>query len=440
MNQSKRQLPTYWRDTPLIHILSPLEDFLKRSTSQGIVLIAVTALALLLANSPLAEPYQQLLHTPLGLSVGTFELKESLLHWINDGLMAIFFLLIGLEIKREVLVGELSNIRAALLPIAGAIGGAVVPALIYVAINLQSGGMHGWGIPMATDIAFALGILALLGNRIPVGLKVFVTAAAIIDDLIAVLVIAFFYSGGINLTALVIGFGVLGVLVLANMLGVRSLGVYLGLGILVWFAFLESGVHATIAGVLVALTIPSRSHIDPTQFWSQVRSLLGRVEERDPDLKDEVEQAALIELEDSSEQLQAPLQRLEHALHGISAFVIMPIFAFANAGVVVSPGKLNGDLLPVSIGIVVALVVGKPVGILSATWLMQRARIAPLPNRVTWSQMVGAACLGGIGFTMSLFIASLAFTDPATVDAAKIGILGASVLAGVTGYLLIRRA
>ncbi len=439
MNQSKGQFPTSWRDTPLIQLVSPFEDFLKRSTSQGIVLIAVTILAILLANSPLVEPYQQLLHIPLGFSVGGFELKETLLHWINDGLMAIFFLLIGLEIKREVLVGELSNIRAALLPIAAAAGGAVVPALIYIVINLQSGDIQGWGIPMATDIAFALGILALLGSRVPLGLKVFVTATAIIDDLIAVLVIAFFYSGGINLTALAIGFGILGVLVIANMVGVRSLAVYLGLGILVWFAFLESGVHATIAGVLVALTIPSRSRIDSTRFWNRISALLERVEKRDPDFKDDVENAALIELEHAAEQVQAPLQRLEHALHGISAFIIMPIFAFANAGVVVSLGKLSGNLLPVSIGIVVALVVGKPIGILSAAWLMQRAQIASLPKEVTWSQMIGAACLGGIGFTMSLFIASLAFTDSATIDAAKIGILVASVLAGVLGYVLIRR-
>lgn len=413
MNQSKRQLPIYWRDTPLIHIFSPLEDFLKRSTSQGVILIIVTILAVLLANSPLAEPYHKLLHIPIGLSVGAFELKESLLHWINDGLMAIFFLLIGLEIKREVLIGELSNIRAALLPIAAAVGGAVLPALIYVIINLQGGNMQGWGIPMATDIAFALGILALLGSRVPIGLKVFVTAAAIIDDLIAVLVIALFYSSGINLTALAIGFAILGVLVIANMIGVRSLAVYLGLGILVWFAFLESGVHATIAGVLVALTIPSRKH--------------------------EVERTALIELEHTSEKAQSPLQKLEHALHGLSAFVIMPIFAFANAGVEVSFDKLTENMMPISLGIVMALVIGKPVGIVTATWLMQRAQFASLPNEVTWPQMIGAACLGGVGFTMSLFIASLAFTDPATIDAAKIGILVASVLAGVIGYVLIRR-
>lgn len=439
MKHLKRPLPNHWSETPLVHILNPLEDFLKRSTSQGIVLLGVTAIAVLLANSTLAEPYQQFLHTPIGFSIGSFELRESLLHWINDGLMTIFFLLIGLEIKREVLVGELSNTRSALLPIGAAIGGAVVPALIYIVVNAQNGNVHGWGIPMATDIAFTLGILALLGDRIPVGLKVFVTAAAIIDDLIAVLVIAFFYSSGINVGALAIGFGILAVLMAANLVGVRSLTVYLGLGTLVWFAFLQSGIHATIAGVLIALTIPARSRIDSADFWGQIRSLLRRFEENKSELAGEGEQAALIELEHVFEQAQAPLQRLEHSLHGLSAFVIMPIFAFANAGVVISLDKLTGDLLPISLGIIIALVIGKPLGIFSATWIMKRTGIASLPKQVEWSQMMGVACLGGIGFTMSLFVTSLAFTEANAIDGAKVGILIASVVAGGIGYFVLRR-
>ncbi len=434
----KQNLPNTWRETRLVHLFSPLEDFLKRSASQGIVLLIVTAIAVILANSTLNHAYEAFLHTPIGLSIGSFELKESLLHWINDGLMAIFFLLVGLEIKREILVGELSNMRAALLPIGSAIGGAVIPALVYVAINAQNGNLQGWGIPMATDIAFALGVIALLGDRIPNSLKVFVTATAIIDDLIAVLVIAIFYSSGINVGALAIGFGLLALLIIANMIGIRSLIVYLGLGIFVWVAFLQSGIHATIAGVLVALTIPARSNSDDNLFQKRIQTLLHRFEVKEPEI-DEDREAVLLELEHVLEQTQSPLQRLEHSLRDVSAFIIMPIFAFANAGVVISLEKLTGGLLPVTIGIIIALVIGKPVGILAASWIMKRSGIASLPSQVNWRQMVGVACLGGIGFTMSLFVASLAFTESNALDDAKIGILIASVIAGVVGYVILRR-
>ncbi|MBI1282412.1 MAG: Na+/H+ antiporter NhaA [Anaerolineaceae bacterium] len=432
------QLPNTWRETPLVHLISPLEDFLKRSASQGIVLLIVTGIAVVLANTALGHAYDEFLHTPIGLSIGSFELQKSLMHLINDGLMAIFFLLIGLEIKREILVGELSDLRAALLPIGSAIGGAVVPALIYVAINTQNGNINGWGIPMATDIAFALGVLALLGNRIPGSLKVFVTALAIIDDLIAILVIAIFYSKGINVGALGIGFGILALLVLANIVGIRSLIVYLGLGVLVWFAFLQSGIHATIAGVLVALTIPARGSLDATVLQKRIQSILGRFE-GEASQSEEEREASLLALEEILEEAQSPLQRLEHSLRDVSAFIIMPVFAFANAGVVLSPEKLTGDLLPVTIGIVVALVIGKPLGILAASWLMIRSGIASLPGQVTWRQMTGVACLAGIGFTMSLFVASLAFSDAFALDHAKIGILIASVLAGGLGYMFLRR-
>ncbi len=266
----------HWSETPLARVLRPIQEFINNSASGGVVLMIAAVVALAIANSPLAGAYDALLHTHIGVTIGPFQLDESVLHWINDGLMAIFFFLVGLEIKREVRAGELSDLRAALLPIFAAIGGVVVPAALYTLLNANGPGAAGWGIPMATDIAFALGLLALLGNRIPFSLKVFLTAVAIVDDLIAVLVIAFFYSGGINVAALAIGFAILLVLLLANLFGIRSTGFYAGLGIVVWLAFLQSGIHATIAGVLVALTVPARNRIDPRHFLEHAGSLLHR--------------------------------------------------------------------------------------------------------------------------------------------------------------------
>ena len=443
MTQPKRQPVTHWSETPLASVISPFQDFIRRSTSQGILLLATTVLAIIIANSALNESYQSILHTEIGISVGSFTLSEDLLHWINDGLMAIFFLLVGLEIKREVLVGELSNLRAALLPIVAALGGAIIPALVYFIVNAGDGDMRGWAIPMATDIAFAIGLLALLGQRIPIALKIFLTATAIVDDLIAVLVIAFFYSSGIDPVTLGVGIGILMLLVLANLFGVRSLSVYLGLGVVVWVLFLQSGIHATIAGVLLALTIPARNRIDPATFSTRVRNLLQRLEEGGTEqtslMTDEDQQAVVHGIEAVSEQVQAPLQQLEHALHTVVAFVIMPVFALANAGVVISSANFEGSTLPITLGIIVGLVVGKPIGILGAAWLATRTGITSLPSGIRWQHMIGAACLAGIGFTMSLFVASLAFTDADVLDTAKIGILVASAVAGSIGFLLLSR-
>jgi len=383
------------------------------------------------------------LHTYIGISVGPFQLKHSLLHWINDGLMAVFFFLVGLEIKREVLVGELSNLRAAMLPIMAALGGVAVPALLYSLLNVNRAGAAGWAIPMATDIAFALGLLALLGNRIPFGLKIFLTAVAIVDDLIAVLVIAVFYSSGINALALGGGMAILGALLLANVLGIRTIFLYAVLGVVVWLCFLQSGVHATIAGVLIAWTIPARNRIDAVSFQERAADILERFEssQSEPNkmLTDEVQQHAVIALEEACEDVQAPLQKLEHSLHFWVQFVIMPIFALANAGVAFSLSHIGGESSMVPLGIIVGLVLGKPIGLLGASWLAVRTGIASLPEGVQWQHMIGVGFLAGIGFTMSLFIASLGFADSPLLEAAKTGILMASIIAGSIGFFLLRR-
>lgn len=438
-----RTYAAHWSATPLVHILRPMQEFIHKAQSGGIVLLMMTVLALAIANSPLSDGYMALLDTHIGITAGPFVLDESVLHWINDGLMAVFFFLVGLEIKREILIGELASPRAAALPIIAAIGGVTVPALIYIGFNAEGSGARGWGVPMATDIAFALGCLALLGSRIPFGLKVFLTAVAIVDDLIAVLVIAIFYSGGLNFGALGFGFGILLLLMVINLFGIRSPIIYAALGVVVWLAFLNSGVHATIAGVLIALTIPARSRIDAPTFMERVRAILKQLEvsERKGPSKQasEFQESAVLELEDLCEQVQAPLQKLEHNLHSWSAFLIMPIFALANAGVVISADSLGGASMPVMLGIVLGLTLGKPIGIVGAAWLAARAGIADLPQGVTWRHMMGAGVLAGIGFTMSLFIASLAFVTPENLATAKLAILIASLIAGVAGVTLLSR-
>ncbi len=436
-------LAPHWSETSIARVLGPMQTFISRSASSGIMLIVATVIALLLANSRFAAAYDEVLHAHIGFTVGPFELEESVLHWVNDGLMAIFFFLVGLEIKREVSVGELSNMRAAALPIIAAIGGVVVPASIYAMLNFNGVGAAGWGVPMATDIAFALGCLALLGNRIPFALKIFLTAVAIVDDLIAVLVIAFFYSGGLNFVALALGFGVLAVLVLANVFGIRSILVYAGLGVIVWLAFLQSGVHATIAGVLIAFTVPGRNRIDAATFVQRADAILHRLDPNEIQysamLTHESHQQAVIELEELCEQVQAPLQKMEHSLHNWVQFLIMPIFALANAGVALSLDGFGGGQSMVLFGIVLGLVLGKPIGLIGASWLAVRFGVADLPHGVNWRAMVGVGVLGGIGFTMSLFIASLGFADPEVLATAKLAILIASLIAGTTGLFLLSR-
>jgi Na+:H+ antiporter, NhaA family len=429
---------------PVERIVRPFQDFAHKQSSGGILLIIATAVALIWANSPWGESYVALWHTKLTVGVGDFSISKDLTHWINDGLMAVFFLVVGLEIKREVLVGELSSVGKAALPVAAALGGAVVPALIYIAINAGTEGSAGWGIPMATDIAFALGILALLGQRAPTALKVFLTALAIVDDIVAVLVIAFFYTLEISWGALGVGAIFLAALIVANLLGVGRTLVYAVLGVGLWLCFLLSGVHATVAGVLLALTIPASSFINPVAFLERSRYVLDRFEqagERGENvLANEERQAALHALNHAAYKLEPPLHELEHALHPWVVFAIMPIFALANAGVELSGGIVGALTNPVALGIVLGLVVGKQVGIGLFAWLAVKLGVSELPEGVGWRHIYGAGLLAGIGFTMSLFITDLAFDDDVLTEAAKLGILVASLISGAVGWAILRKA
>ncbi|HEX6038249.1 Na+/H+ antiporter NhaA [Longimicrobium sp.] len=428
---------------PIERVLSPFSRFMRLESAGGIVLIACTLVAVAWANSPWAGAYHHLWETPLGFSLGPWTVSHTLHHWINDGLMAVFFFLVGLEIKREALVGELTSLRKAALPAAAALGGMVVPALLYAALNAGGAGAAGWGIPMATDIAFALGVLALMGPRVPLSLKVFLTALAIVDDIGAVLVIALFYTGQIAWGALGGGLLVIALAALANRLGVRRPIPYLLLGIVAWSCFLASGVHATVAGVLMALTIPSRTRIDADEFLehadTSVHAFRAACERGTSVLTNLRQQAALQGLENATEAAQAPLQRIEHDLHVPVAFGIIPLFALANAGVTLS-GGIGGALAhPVTLGVILGLVIGKPLGIMVFSWLAVRAGIAELPAGTGWKAVHAVSWLGGIGFTMSLFVAGLAFPDGGLVDESKVGIFAASLAAGLGGWLLLRR-
>lgn len=436
---------TFWnrRPQPIDIIYRPFQKFAHQAASGGVVLLLFTIVALAWANSPWANSYHGLWHTSLTFRLGPFELSETLHHWINDGLMVIFFFVVGLEIKREVLTGELASPRKAMLPIAAAVGGMLVPALIYAVFNFGDPTITGWGIPMATDIAFALGILALLGERVPLPLKVFLTALAIVDDLGAVLVIALFYTADLNLIALLAGAVFFALMLMANRVGISSPLVYFILGLLLWLAFLKSGVHATIAGVLAALAIPARQLIDEPTFLQRGRFLLNEIASQEEG-EDEASHNERIRnvaqnIEAACEYVQPPLHRLEHALHPWVSFFIMPVFALANAGVSLD-AKFVGMLAEgVTLGVVLGLVLGKQAGITLFSWLSVRLGWAALPQRVGWRHIYGVAWLGGIGFTMSMFIANLAFQDEVHLTMGKVGILVGSLIAGLAGYLLLRK-
>ncbi len=400
-----RQAATFWR---------PFQSFFRLEAASGILLIVASIVALVLANSPLRQVYFTVRDIPLGISIGEFTLTKGLVLWINDALMAVFFFFVGLEIKRELRGGELSRLRNAALPFAGALGGIVVPATIYVSLNLGGPGGSGWAVPLATDIAFALGVLALLGSRAPVGLKVFLTALAIIDDLAAVLVIALFYTAQLDVAALTWSAGMLGIMVVLNRAGVRAPVPYLLVGLVLWYATLKSGMHATVAGVLAAFTIPHRinGHGPPNGDESTTNG------GRDSTL----------------------LERLEHDLQPWVAFGILPIFALANAGVTFPSAPGEALTNPIGAGVFFGLVFGKPLGITAAVWLALRVGLADRPAAVTWRHLHGAAWLCGIGFTMSLFIANLAFDSETALDTAKLGVLSASLIAGIAGWTILRSA
>jgi Na+:H+ antiporter, NhaA family len=426
-----------------------LREFIHDEAFGGILLLVCALVALLWANSPWGAAYDALWSTELTLGTVQFHLTESLRHWVNDGLMAIFFFVVGLEIKREVLVGELSSPRQAALPAIAAVGGVLVPAGIFLLLNRGTEGGQGWGIPMATDIAFALGVLALLGDRIPFGLTVFLTALVIVDDIAAVLVIAVFYTAQVHWEALGLAAVILVVLFAANRLGARRPVVYAILGLALWAAVFESGIHATVAGVLLAFTIPANTRIDPGAFLARSRAILQRFERAGGSDESEASiltngarQEALAELEDAVEGAGAPLQRMEHVLHPWVAFAIIPLFALANAGV-----RIEGDLGAafgnrVTLGVVLGLVLGKQIGVTLGAWVAVRTGVADFPESVGWRHIYGAGWLAGIGFTMALFVADLAFTDSGEavlLTAAKVGILVASLIAGIGGWLILRR-
>ena len=357
--------------------------------------------------------------------------------------MALFFFVIGLELKREFMAGELSDIRKASLPMAAALGGMLVPAIIYFGINHGNAASAGWGIPMATDIAFALGILSLAGKRIPTSVKVFLSALAVADDLGAVLVIAFFYTAHIAILPLIIGFLFLLVLFIGNLLGIRNTTFYLIAGLCVWLGFLSSGVHATIAGVLVAIMIPARTKVDEQEYTSKLKKYTAEFEQAIPQagaLTTSQQHHTIEHIAQLSLDATTPLQKIEHALHPWVAFLVMPLFALANAGIDVSSNFFSSFSNPVSVGIILGLVVGKFLGILSFSWLMIRLKWSTLPDRSGWQHIIGVALLAGVGFTMSLFIAELAFDDAATIVQAKSGIIVASLVAGIAGFLWLKRA
>jgi Na+:H+ antiporter, NhaA family len=427
--------------SPIDQLLKPVNRFIRREFTGGIVLFVSVVIAIVWANSPWAGSYHDLWETKFAVHFSGYGLDQPLHVWINDGLMALFFFVIGLELKREFMAGELSTVKKASLPMIAALGGMIVPALIYAALNMNSGALKGWGIPMATDIAFALALLSLAGRHIPGSVKVFLSALAVADDLGAVLVIAFFYTSHIALTPLLIAGGFLLLLGLGNKLGVRSIFFYLILGIAVWAGFLFSGVHATIAGVLVAFTIPARTKIDETEFARKARTNIEEFEEQIPlnsTLTTSEQHDTIQTIKRLCLDAETPLQKIEDKLHPWVAFVIMPLFALANAGMVIRGDFFSSLGNPVSLGIITGLLAGKFIGVFSFTWLAVRLKLADLPDRARWAHVTGVAVLAGVGFTMSLFVTGLAFADPALVDQAKYGILTASFVAGVTGILLLR--
>jgi NhaA family Na+:H+ antiporter len=425
------------RDSPL----GIFQRFVHSQSFSSALLLAATVAALLLANSRWAEAYFGLLHTEVGLAWGGARFALSVQHWINDLLMVVFFFVVGLEVKRELVAGQLSTPRKAAVPVVAAVGGMVVPALLYAWFNPSGEAAAGWGIPMATDIAFALGVLALFGSRVPVGLKVFLTALAIVDDLGAVLVIALFYSQQISWPALGVAAGFLAAIGIANRARVRHPVVYVGLALGVWAGVLASGVHATVAGVLVAMLVPVRSRLNPREFLELTGDRLAALRAArltsDSMIEDRWQLNAISDLRRVAAEMRPPGLALEETFHGFVAYFILPVFAFFNAGVALNGSLAHALSHPVGIGVVVGLVVGKQLGVFLFTWAVVVLGRAERPEGVSWSQVYGGACLAGIGFTMSMFVTQLAFTSDDNLTQAKVGVLAASVLAAAWGAIIL---
>jgi NhaA family Na+:H+ antiporter len=413
------------------------QDFISKEALSGVLLFLATLLAVIIANSSLGLDYYDLWHMPLGITLGEYNISMSLMHWINDALMAVFFLMVGLEIKREMVVGELSSFQKASFPVVAALGGMLLPAFIYVILNPNN--MIGFGIPMATDIAFALGILMVLGKRVNPALKLFLVALAVVDDLGAVLVVAMVYTQEIQYQYFLhIGF-IYALIWLLNLRGVTALTPYLILGAFLWAFFHLTGVHATIAGVLLAFAIPINSKIKEKAFIRSTKKSINlferRMDKEHPILNnDQVD--ALEDMGYSYEKVQNPLVRLEHNLHGFSAFFIIPIFAFSNAGVMIDFTNVSEHIFIV-LGVILGLVVGKPLGIIGFTYLAVKFKLIKKPLNITWYEIIAAGFLGGIGFTMSIFITHLAFFDESIIDAVKLGVFFASFIAATIGVSLL---
>jgi NhaA family Na+:H+ antiporter len=431
--------PGSWRSARRLarRALAPVERFLAVEAASGILLLAATAVALIWANSPWRESYAAFWHVPFGVTLGPVHFSHDLRFWINEGVMTIFFFVVGLEIRSEIHRGQLSNLQRAALPLAAAVGGMLLPASVFLALNWGQGSATGWGIPMATDIAFAVGVLTLLGSRVPPGLRVLLLAIAVIDDVGAILVIAVFYSSGlVPLGFLVIGFG-LATIFAMQLLGIRNPWTYVPCGIVVWSGAYATGIHPTLTGVAVGLMTPVRAWLGPKGFIERAYESVAALREHDG----QDEHAILAHLEPvgvARREAVSPVERLQHALHGWVAFGAMPLFALANAGVSLGAASLWGDSLPVFLGVAIGLVVGKPIGIVTFSWLATRLGAAALPHGTTWPQVVIVGTVAGIGFTMSIFIAHLAFPSEANLETAKVAILIGSGIAALLGYALGR--
>jgi NhaA family Na+:H+ antiporter len=426
-------------------IINPITNFISKSTTCGIVLFVTAVIAIFLANSQWQDWYHHIWEHKFGFYIDEESyLNLSLHHWINDGLMAIFFFVVGLELKREIIGGELSQPKKALLPIVAAIGGMIFPALIFTIFNFGMASSHGWGIPMATDIAFALGVLYLLGDKIPLTLKVFLTALAIVDDLGAVLVIAFFYTEEINFMALGIGLGFLAFLFLCSKLGIRSILFFVLIGIFgVWLPFLLSGVHATIAAVLVAFTIPALSRIDENIFITKIQKYLEhfkKLDSTDNPLLTEDQLHVLEKIKVTTTDAISPLHRLEHSLHSFVSFIVMPIFALANAGVTFSSDIIANTASNVTLGVALGLLIGKVIGVFGVSSLLIKLKLSAMPDGMTNKSLFGIGLLASIGFTMSLFVTGLAFNNPEYELQAKLGIFAASLIGGILGFVVLKNS
>ena len=422
-------------------VLTPFEEFIHRQTTSGLLLMGSAIVALFLANSIFADVYLHWVHVPVSLSIGGWGISMSLHHWVNDGLMALFFFVVGLELKREIMVGELSDLRQAALPIIAAVGGMLVPAVIYLAFNPDGDAARGWGVPMATDIAFAVGALVLLARRVPKALITFLVALAIADDLGAVLIIAIFYTQQLAINWLIVSVLLVFLLLSFNFSGIRKVMPYFLVAVLLWYALLQSGVHATLAGVLGAFAVPARSKYDPRFFTGLINQQIERFvasRQHDDSLMTNEKLYAIVQnLEESVKGVQTPLQRLERIWHMPVAFIVIPIFAIFNAGIPLQSGVMSAAFShPVMLGVMFGLLFGKFIGITGACWLALRFGVGRLPAGTRFSQIAAVSVLGGIGFTMSIFIAELGFAHQTEyLLMAKAGVLAASVLAGIIGFI-----